>query len=197
MERIGEMFSNANVAVIVIVALLIGLFILVVWWRMRSIKKKRSQNSAFQAKKTESLKKAPPETVVDDGKKKKEAEEPAYGPGFPYKAMVFLNDGESIDFTGIPKPIGHIKQFDTSLPFSGGGYIVKELTDGSLVSYDPRDVALETDQLPDWAWFAINCRDIVLRFWRVPNPWWKSIGMWFAAAMILAVFICFLALFGG
>jgi hypothetical protein len=115
--------------------------------------------------------------------------------------MIYLADGESIDFTGIDKPIGHMKQFDTSLPFSGGAYICKETKDASgaitLVAYDPRDTALETDKLPDWAWFAINCKDIVTRFWRVPAPWWKSIGMWFAAGMLLIVFICFLAIFGG
>lgn len=113
-----------------------------------------------------------------------------------YKCMAYRYDG-SLDFTTMPEPIGELYSFDTSCPFSGAGYIVKELKTGEIVDYDPREMPIEPKATPEWAWFAINPRDVTKRFWTVPTPFWKSGSMWFAAAMIVVLFISFLSVFGG
>jgi hypothetical protein len=181
----------STVIIIVVIALI---FIASVFWGIKHRIKKEKVTSASLDTPVKITKKETAEADTD------EPEDAGYkqlrGTG-KYKAMVYCADGISIDFTTIPYRLGNIHTLDTSLPQPGGNYIVKELSDGTLAAYDPRDTVMETKETPDWAWLAINCKVIVQNFWRVPNAWWKSVGMWFAAGMILVVFICFLAVFGG
>ena len=172
--------------IIIIVAFVI-IFGLAFWWNITRIKRKQKAMSSAAI--------FPVAPAVLGRPDKQPGKKSLIGTG-AYKAMVYRYNN-SIDFTTIPEPIGNIYQFDTSCPFSGGGYIVKETKEGRIADYDPREVKIITEELPEWAWFAINCRDIVRQFWKVPIKWWASVSMWFAAGMMLVVFIAFLAVFGG
>ena len=115
-----------------------------------------------------------------------------------YPAMVICKvDGEDVvDFTTIPEPIGEIYQFDTSCPMHGGGFIVKEMADGELVDYDPRDISVSLEETPEYAWFATHWSD-VKPFWNAPAQWWKSTANWYAAGLLVIVFISALVVLGG
>ncbi len=107
--------------------------------------------------------------------------------------------GNILEWTTIPKPIGKHTQSETSMPVSGGIYIVRELQQdeiiddiqkvaGDVVAYDPRHVKVEMLQTPEAAYFAINW-PIVDQVYMVPKPWYTNIKVWFAAAMLIIVFL--------
>jgi len=97
--------------------------------------------------------------------------------------------GNIIDWTTIPAPIGETYFADTSCPTSGSVCIVKELENGEVVDYDPREIPVEIKQTPEWAWSATHCKELVKRFWYVPFSIWKSPSLWLAFGMLLAMFI--------
>lgn len=204
-DRFLEMFRNISLSGILIIVGLIIVIILVAVLiaRMRAKRSKRpSSTDTRVSDKTKADKWVGAPLYVSDKERKSQGKsvknvelEIQYGRG-GFKAMVYTKEG-NIDFTTIPEPVGNIYQFETSLPFSGGGYIVKEDINGDIVEYAPSAIEIVTKELPEWAWFAIHCKDIVKRFWQVPAPWWHSVSMWFAAGMMLIVFISFLAVFGG
>lgn len=110
-----------------------------------------------------------------------------------FKAMVF-RPGNILDFTTIPEPIGEMYQFDPSCPVSGLGYIVKQVPNGEIVDYDPREVRVKIDESPEHAWFATHW-DIVSVVFSVVTPWWRSRATWYALGMMLIVFITALVVF--
>ena len=107
-----------------------------------------------------------------------------------------IKQGQILDWTTIPAPMGELYQADTSCPVSGGIYIVKELADGTIVDYDPREVPVKLEESPEWAWYATHW-DIVPRVFSVQMSLWKSPSTWFAGALIAVLFICFLSVVGG
>ncbi len=112
-----------------------------------------------------------------------------------YKCMA-IRPGNIIDFTTMPEPIGEVYQADTSLPMSGALYIVRELTTGEVVDYDPREVPVVIEESPERAWFAVHW-DIVSRVFSIPIKWWQSTSTWFAVGMMVILFICGLVSLGG
>jgi len=111
-----------------------------------------------------------------------------------FKCMC-IRPGNILDFTTVPNPIGEAYQFDPSCPVSGYGYIVKELSDESIVDYDPRNIEVVTDETPEAAWDAVHWKDDVVGFWTVAVAWWKSPASWFAGGMIAVTFILGLVIF--
>lgn len=124
----------------------------------------------------------------------------------PYKCMVIRTAKgmgitnptcvNIIDFTTMTQPMGDIDVADTSCPSSGGIYSVRELEDGTIVDYDPREVALEIDQTPEYAYFATHW-EIVSRVFFVPLKFWQSPKWWFAAACLFITFFLTLSVIGG
>lgn len=107
-----------------------------------------------------------------------------------------IKPGNIIDWTTIPAPIGEMYQADTSCPVSGSIYIVRETEEGKVVDYDPREVPVIIQQTPEWAWYATHW-DIVRKVFSIPLSWWKSTSLWFAAAMVVVMFIFGMASLGG
>lgn len=116
-----------------------------------------------------------------------------------YKCMAFKL-GNTIAWTTIPKPIGEAYFFEPTTPISGVGYIVREAKEGEtidgkktkegdIVDYDPREVQVELEKMPEHAWDAMNWKDDVEGFWIVPINWWRTPSMWFALGMMVIVFI--------
>lgn len=105
-----------------------------------------------------------------------------------YKCMAF-RQGNIVDFTTIPEPIGEVYFFDPTCPISGAGYIVRENENGKIVDYDPREVQVVIERTPEYAWHAMNWTDDVFGFWIVPLSWWKTPATWFAIALIMMVFV--------
>jgi len=99
-----------------------------------------------------------------------------------------------VDFTTIEEAIGETYQVDPSCPVSGSSSIVKEDA-GKIVDYDPREVKFTVETSPERAWFAIHW-DIVRAVFFVPVQFWKSVSVWFAAAMLVIVFVSALAVLG-
>ncbi len=181
-----EMLSSLSVAgiIILVVILLIFATVAAVYIRREIIGK--SRRGSLTSKPEDS---APPIEHEDAS-----ASKSILGTG--EVKCVAIRPGNIIDFTTIPELIGEVYQVDTSCPRSGAVVIVRELEDGEIVDYDPREVPVVIEQTPEYAWFATNW-NIVTRFWAVPQIWWKSTSMWFAAAMMAIVFIAFLAVVGG
>lgn len=196
-DRLGEMFHFANAGSIVLVVIVLAAIIGVAFFIARSRMKREKATSAAKAKKVEAVQKAreklskePVITEAESGEIK------LYGVG-EINALVFTKDGSHIDFTTIPMPIGNINQFQPNLAFSGAGCIVKENENGEIVDWDTSNIEYKPEESPERAWFAIHPNPQTKRFWTVPIAWWKSVSMWFAAGMLLIVFIAFLAVFGG
>jgi len=177
-------------AAIIAIIVLLAVFGLAFWWGIRR-RWKKPASEAFAASRAPVISTAKSKS----DKRQDSTQKPLIGTG-AYKAVVFRKDG-AIDFTTIPEPLGQVHQVDTSCPQPGSCYTVIEGAHGEIIDYDTREIPIITEELPEWAFFAINCREIVRRFWQVPLAWWRSTSIWFAAGMILVVFICFLAVFGG
>lgn len=103
-----------------------------------------------------------------------------------YKCLAFLN-GNIARFTKMPKPIGEGYSFDPSMPVSGFTYIVKEAVEG-VVDYDPRQVKVKIEEMPERAYFAISWGIVPVVF-KISLAWWKTRSVWFAAGMMAILFI--------
>lgn len=189
-DKFTELTGSGGPAAIIIIIVFVLILGFSIWWGISRRARQHGKGNTVNLSSTVSADSQSKTNSGDENGKTK------VGTGH-YKAMVYRKNGITVDFTTIPEPAGSLYQFDTSCPINGGGFIAKETKDGDIIGYDPRDVVIETEELPDWAWFAINCKEVVQNFWRVPTAWWKSVGLWFAAGMMLIVFICFLAVFGG
>jgi len=128
------------------------------------------------------------------GEKLSEEKAQKFGVG-SFKCMAF-RPGNIIDWTTIPAPIGELYQADASCPVSGGVYIVRETEDGDIIDYDPREVKVDIKTSPERAWYATHW-DIVKRVYSIPLAWWRSTATWFAAGMMLILFITVMAAIGG
>lgn len=104
--------------------------------------------------------------------------------------------GNILDWTTIPFPIGEVYLADTSCPVSGNLCIVRELDNGEVVDYDPREVEVIDKQTPEWAWQSTHCKEMVRRFWCVQLSIWKSPAIWLAAGMIMVTFIFAMGVIG-
>ena len=182
-DLIGKGGPMAIVIILVLIALVGGF----VYWRIRRNKK---HNPKQKAQAIDAVKLEP---EIKPAELPTELVKKVRGTG-NYKAMVICKD--IIDFTTIPEPIGEIYQFDPSCPMRGGGYIVKEQADGTLVDYDPRELSVIVEETPEYAWFATHW-PVVKRVFNVPVQWWKSTAMWHAAGLMVIVFISALVVLGG
>lgn len=181
-----ELIELGGAPTIIIIVVFVVVLATAIWWNISRKRKQIKGDTKTSIKQSVEDKEEVEENIQTDS---------LIGTG-SFKAMVYRKNG-ALDFTTIPEPIGYIYQFDTSLPFSGGGYIAKEGDKGEILDFDAREIDIVTKELPEWAWFAINCEQIVKNFWQVPSAWWQSVSMWFAAGMMLILFISFLAVFGG
>lgn len=110
------------------------------------------------------------------------------------KTMVFC-PGNIVNWTTMPKPIGEMYQADTSCPLSGGIYMVKQLETGEIVDYDPREVAIVTEETPEYAWFATHWQ-VVRRVFALPLSWFRNPANWYAAAALAILFISIMVVVG-
>jgi len=197
MDQYGEVLAGAGIIVYIILGLFVVLF---AWWGYRLFKGqgKQIKSSDLPSDKSyESVSANIKEAILDGIKRATgESSEVILGKG-SIKCLCFRKiQGVNVaDFTTIPEPIGELYQFDPSCPITGSGYIVKENEKGKIVDYDPREVKFKIEESPERACFAINW-DIVKSVFFVPVQWWKSTSVWFAAAMLVIVFVVSLAVLG-
>lgn len=173
-----ELMAGAGLEVYII----IGIFVLaLVWFGIRIAMGKHNVSQPIII----------PKPVTEEADETTTAE---LGTG-SFNAMCFRKVGNLnvVDFTSIPKPKGEAYEFETSLPFSGAGYIVEQGSQGVL-DYDPRKVSFKFMESPQVAWFARHW-GIVKDVFAVPLSAWKSPSTWFAIAMIIVVFVCGLVVF--
>ncbi len=157
------------------------------WWVLRVVKGKTVESSVIaRSKKIQRV-------AGDNDDKPKES---ILGTG-AVKCACFrrINGEPAIDFTTIPYPIGEMHSFDPSCPISGTGCTVVENEKGEIVDFDPREVEYKVDESPEYAWFATNW-DILKRVLFATTKWWKSPSVWFAAAILVMIFITVLGLMG-
>lgn len=194
MEQLSEMLAGADLVVYIVLGVFI-LALLALGARMVLGKGKgRADKNLPVAENVEDNSEA---VSAEQGEAKPEDDSIKLGRG-AYKCLCFRKIKGVIvaDFTSINKPVGELYQFDPSCPFSGSGYIVRQLEDKTIMDYDPREVKVKTDETPDYAWHAINWKEDVNAFWTVPAKWWKNTASWFAAGVLVIVFISALASFG-
>jgi len=189
MEGYGDILAGAGIVAYIV----IGLFVLLFgWWGYRLIKGERRQKQNADLPSDESYESVSAEAT----------------PSTPGKKVILGRDnikclcfrkikGVNVaDFTTISEAIGELYQFDPSCPTPGSGYIVKENDKGEIVDFDPREVKYTWEESPDFAYLVMNGGQIIKNFWAVQVQWWKSTSVWFAAAMIVVVFITSLAVVG-
>lgn len=110
-----------------------------------------------------------------------------------FKCMAF-RQGNVLDFTTIPEPIGEVYFFDPTCPMKGAGYIVREAKEGEMVDgikrkkgevvdYDPRQIKVKIKESPEYAHFATHW-DIVPVVFKIALNWWQTRSVWFAAGMM-------------
>lgn len=190
MEGYSEMLSGAGLFAYIVIGLFMGLF---AWWGYRLFKRKGKQTTMADLPSAESYESE--SKLVKQGEQK----EPRIilGTG-SYKCVCFreIKGALVADFTTIPEPIGEMYQFDPSCPISGNGYVVRQVDNGDIVDYDPREVKVETDETPDYAWHAINWEEDAIAFWTVPIKWWKNLANWYAAGVLAIVFFGVLVVLG-
>ncbi len=181
----GTLVSNP-VAIGVVIGFII-LFSAILWLRYRP----RNLSAKVETKQIAKVVEDKPESAT-------EKQESILGTG-QYKCMAF-RQGNILDFTTIPEPIGEVYFFDPTCPTSGAGYIVREAKEGEIINgrktkkgeivdYDPREVQVVIEKTPEYAWHAMNWTDDVEGFWIVPISFWKTPSMWFAVGMIIIVFV--------
>jgi len=193
MEELALLFENAGLLVYVVIGLVL---VLLGWWGFKLIRgrEKRRGGGLPAAESYETVSKkikkpdaevgvAPPCIILGEG---------------DIKCLCFRKVKSVIvaDFTYISEPIGELYQFDPSCPISGNGYIVKQLDDGTIVDYDPREVKVKENETPDYAWDAINWKDDVNNFWTVPVKWWRNVANWYAAGVLGLCFLGILVVLG-
>lgn len=165
------------------------------------LKKKPSQN---EVKKDKSLGK--PQIITGDATKKEvelAAIKVVLGTG-NFKCMAIrsakvlgLAPGTNvIDFTTMPEPIGEVHIADTSCPISGGIYTVREMDNGEVVDWDPRETPMNVEETPEYAWFATHW-EVVAQVFSVPVRWWASTSIWFAVGCLAILFFVSLTALGG
>lgn len=193
MEEYGEILAAAGIVAYVVIGLFAVLF---AWWGYRLFRRKGKENKGTDLPSDESFESVSA-GVKGEGLKEGEGKKVTLGTG-TVKCLCFRKiQGVNVaDFTTIPEPIGELYQFDPSCPISGSGYIVREDEKGEIIDYDPREVKYVLDQSPEFAWLATNGDTVIKNFWQVMLPWWKSTSVWFAAAMMVIVFITSLAVLG-
>lgn len=189
MGEYGELLAGAGIALYIVIAL----FLLVVfWWAYRTFRGKKGEVKKSDLPSDESF-----EGISEEIKGAAVKSKPILGSG-GYKCLCFREIKGMLvaDFTTMPEPIGELYQFDPSCPLSGNGYIVTQNDTGDIIDYDPREVKVETDETPEYAWHAINWKDDVTNFWTVARQWWKNIANWYAAAVLALVFFGILVVLG-
>jgi hypothetical protein len=188
MEQYGEVLAGAGIIVYIVIGLFVVLF---AWWGYRLFKGQGKQSgSGALSYDDSSERKSEGEKELTNGDKE------ILGKG-NIKCLCFRwrKGVPSADFTVMENPIGEMYQQDPSCPIIGSGYIVKENEKKEIIDYDPREVKYKIEESPERAWFAINW-DIVKQVFFVPVQWWKSTSVWFAAAMLVIVFVASLAVLG-
>ena len=189
MEGYGDILAGAGIVAYIVIGLAV---LLLGWWGYRLIRGTGKDKVNTDLPSDESY-----ESISADAKvPATEGSDVVLGKG-GIKCLCFrkIRGVNVADFTTIGEAIGELYQFDPSCPITGSGYIVKENAEGKIVDYDPRELAFKVEESPERAWFAINW-DIVKSVFFVPLQWWKSTSVWFAAAMLVIVFITSLAVLG-
>ena len=193
MEQYVDFLVGAGIVVYIVIGLFVVLF---AWWGYRLFRGKGKEDKSTDLPSDESFESVS-EGVKGEGTKEGEVKKVTLGEG-NVKCLCFrkIKGVQVADFTTIPEPIGELYQFDPSCPVSGPGYIVKEDEKGGIIDYDPREVKYLLEQSPEYAWLATNGDTVIKNFWQVILPWWKSTSVWFAAAMMVIIFITSLAILG-
>jgi len=188
MEQYGDMLAGAGIIAYIVIGLAVLFF---GWWVFRLIKGKKPKSEISDLPPDTSY-----ESISADIKGGTSESGVKIGQG-NIKCLCFrrIKGVNVADFTTITEPVGELYQFDPSCPVTGSGYIVKEDKNGVIVDYDPREIAFKVEESPERAWFAIHW-DIVKAVFFVPIQWWKSTSVWFAAAMLVIVFVATLAVVG-
>jgi len=188
MEQYGEILAGAGIIVYIVIALFLALF---AWLGYRMFKGKGKQDTG------DLLSDISHESISTGVQKPTGNGEVTIGKG-KIKCLCFrkIQGVQVADFTSISEPVGELYQFDPSCPISGSGYIVKENEKGDIVDYDPREVKYVWEESPDFAHLVMNGAQIIKNFWAVQVQWWKSTSVWFAAAMLVIVFVTSLAVLG-
>jgi len=182
-KMLGGMDTTGTIVIVVIV-LVVGLIFFIKKGYARAEKQEALRilelTHKYEQEKIETKK----ESKTDEGPK-----EPSSILGKGDIPCMAFKLGNIVDWTTIPAPIGEAYLADTSCPISGTVFIVKQLENGDIVDYDPREVPVVIKQTPEWAYSATHCKEIVKRFWYVPYSVWKSPSLWFAAGMLVIMFI--------
>lgn len=184
-----ELMAGADPVVYIVIVVFILALSGWVWWSFKGHKAK-------PRKKVSVVDNADSYEAISGGIKQANVEQVQLGTG-DVKCLCFrkIKGVNVADFTTIPNAIGEMYQFDPSVPLKGSGFIVKQLDDGSIVDYDPREVPFIVKESPEYAYFATNW-DILKSVFFVPTSWYKSTAVWFAAAVLVIVFITGLAVLG-
>ena len=189
MESYGDVLAGAGIVAYIVIGLAVLLF---AWWGYRLIRGGGKQKQNADLPSDESY-----EGVSAGIKPPATTSKGILGKG-NIKCLCFrkIKGVNVADFTTISEAIGELYQFDPSCPTPGSGYIVKENEKGEIVDYDPREVKCTWEESPDFAHLVMNGGQIIKNFWAVQVQWWKSTSVWFAAAMLVVVFITSLAVVG-
>lgn len=121
------------------------------------------------------------------------------GPHNPYPAIVvrWWRGLPAVDFTHIPKPVGHMINMMPSLKVSGdGSMVVIKKPGGTIEDYDGYKDPYEFEKSPVMCAIAVFCADIVKGYWQARIPWWKTGSTILAILMIFVTFILGLVVIG-
>lgn len=113
-----------------------------------------------------------------------------------YKAMIWTVKG--IIFGKIPEPIGAIFNLDPTMPQHGEHYWVVEKIENNKYVYepfDPRDIPLIYEEMPEWAYDSINCKEQVWDWYKNPIDTFAKINSFIIGlAIICMTLVCFVGL---
>ena len=190
-----EIFKNADASVWIGIVIFILIVLLIILRMFRKSQSPASRSLTSSETSDSSYEKASEGILVNDSDDKEQVK---VGPGLPFRCLCFRKiKGVAVaDFTSMSEPVGELYQFDPSCPVSGSGYIVRQLDNGVVEDYDPREVKMLVDDTPDHAWHAINWKDDVNSFWTVPIQWWKNTANWYAAGVLCLALFTMLVVLG-
>ncbi len=179
MDKYLELLGGLDVWELIITAIIVVIVFLAVILIYHLRKQKRlKQQASNQSKIKES--------------KEKNKKEPILGTGT--LPCYVLRNG-ALEASTIPEEIGNLFIADISMPRSGSSYLVREIEEGKLEAYDPREIPFETEKSPQWAYFATHW-GIVKDVYAMTNSWWQSVPLWLCITMIVVLILVLLVVLG-
>lgn len=187
MEVFSEFFSSGISLTGIVVALVAGVLFFVV---RPMLKKRMNLKVRPEEQLSQPLERLPEEVEIIPVTKVKGDIKPNKTGSFRVVVLrtmgIFGNP--SITFERLDKPAGNLMWAEPSLAESGMTYMIKEKADGTFEAYDPRLVALISEQTPQMAYFATHW-EIVQDVFMYVRSLWDQISPWLVWVMVFVFFI--------